>query len=323
VSRPAQGELALAPPRGAAGVRPAPGAGAGAEPDADWPNRAASELVEAAGLRWHVQRQGAGPSVLLVHGTGASTHSWRDLAPALAAHCHVVAMDLPGHAFTPALAGRAQSLEGMAAALGALLRRLRCEPTLVVGHSAGAAIAARLCLDGVIAPQHLVSLNGALLPFTGLAGHLFAPIAKVLASGDLAARLIAARARDPRAVQRLLAGTGSRIDPFGEALYRRLIQSPGHVAAVLRMMANWRLEALSEALPRLAPRLTLVAAGHDRAVPPAQAERVRALVPGARVRHLAGLGHLAHEEAPARLAALLLDVLRSRSGPGGEAEPCS
>jgi len=52
-------------------------------------------------------------------------------------------------------------------------------------------------------------------------------------------------------------------------------------------------------------------------------ERVRALVPGARVRHLAGLGHLAHEEAPARLAALLLDVLRSRSGPGGEAEPCS
>ncbi|MDU3043759.1 MAG: alpha/beta hydrolase, partial [Bradyrhizobium sp.] len=50
----------------------------------DWPNRAASRFVDAAGLRWHVQMMGEGPVALLAHGTGAATHSWRDLAPLLA-----------------------------------------------------------------------------------------------------------------------------------------------------------------------------------------------------------------------------------------------
>ena len=40
----------------------------------DWPNREASAFVEAAGIRWHVQRMGEGPPLLLLHGTGAATH---------------------------------------------------------------------------------------------------------------------------------------------------------------------------------------------------------------------------------------------------------
>jgi len=51
----------------------------------DWPNRAASRFVQASGLRWHVQVMGEGPTVLMLHGSGAATHSWRDLAPLLAA----------------------------------------------------------------------------------------------------------------------------------------------------------------------------------------------------------------------------------------------
>jgi magnesium chelatase accessory protein len=37
----------------------------------DWPNREASGFVEAAGSRWHVQKMGQGPPLLLIHGTGA------------------------------------------------------------------------------------------------------------------------------------------------------------------------------------------------------------------------------------------------------------
>lgn len=68
----------------------------------DWPNREHSRFVEAAGLRWHVQQMGRGPVLLLLHGTGASTHSWRALMPLLAAEFTVVAPDLPGHGFTSA-----------------------------------------------------------------------------------------------------------------------------------------------------------------------------------------------------------------------------
>ena len=52
----------------------------------DWPNSAASRFVAAGGLTWHVQDIGSGPVLLLVHGTGASTHSWRKLVARLQKH---------------------------------------------------------------------------------------------------------------------------------------------------------------------------------------------------------------------------------------------
>lgn len=277
-----------------------------------WPNRSASRFVIAGGLRWHVQVLGSGPVVLLVHGTGAATHSWRDLAPLLAEHFTVVAPDLPGHGFTEAPPAHRLSLPAMAAALGELLLALGLAPALAVGHSAGAAILARMCLDDRIAPVALVSLNGALLPLHGMQGHLFSPIAKLLATTSLAARLFAWRARDPAVIARLIDNTGSALDPAGVELYARLARNPGHVAAALGMMAHWNLRPLERELSALTPPLVLVAADRDRMVTPGHALRVRRLVPGATVVRLSDLGHLAHEERPAEVAALVLRLAREQ-----------
>ena len=273
----------------------------------DWPNRAASRFVRAAGLLWHVQVMGAGPVLLLVHGTGAATHSWRGLLPRLAGHFTVVAPDLPGHGFTETPATRRLSLPGMARALQGLLWTLGLGPALAVGHSAGAAILARMSLDGQVAPRGLVSLNGAFLPLEGAPGQVFSPLARLLVGLPLLPRLFAWRARDQGVVDRLLQGTGSTIDPEGAALYARLVRDPAHAAAALGMMANWDLRPLLRDLPRLAPALLLVVGANDRLIPPAQATRVRGLVPGATLISLPGLGHLAHEERPDETAALVLD----------------
>jgi len=278
---------------------------------AGWPHREATQFVEAAGLRWHVQRMGpaggAAPKLLLIHGTGASTHSWRGLAPLLAAQFDVLAVDLPGHGFSgmPA-ANRTMSLPGMASALGALLAALDFAPAVVVGHSAGAAIGARMCLDGSIAPEALVGINGAWLPLAGAAGRFFSPLAKLLALNPVVPRLFSWRAGEPAAVQRLIDGTGSKLDAEGIALYARLVRSPGHVAGALAMMANWDLTPLAAELPRLRPALLLIVGSNDLTLPPAQARRVAALVPSARTVTLPGLGHLAHEEQPQQVAHAIL-----------------
>ena len=107
----------------------------------DWPNRNASRFVLAGGLRWHVQIMGSGPTVLLLHGAGAATHSWRDVAPILASNFTVVAPDLPGHGFTDTPASRGLSLDGMASGVSRLMDVLDARPVMAVGHSAGAAIA--------------------------------------------------------------------------------------------------------------------------------------------------------------------------------------
>lgn len=276
----------------------------------DWPNRDASRFVEAAGIHWHVQEMGQGPTLLLLHGTGAATHSWRDLAPRLADTFTVVAPDLPGHGFTRTPDDSSLSLPGMAAAVRALLETLALRPVLVAGHSAGAAVLIRMTLDAMIAPHGIVSINGALMPFRGIAGQTFAPIARILAGTTLTARLFAWRAENKGLIRGILNSTGSAITPAGEELYGRLARNPGHVHAALAMMANWDLAPLTADLPRLAVPLLLVAGGRDGTVPPDESFQARDLVPGSRVVCLRTLGHLAHEEKPAEIAGLIEEFWR-------------
>jgi magnesium chelatase accessory protein len=255
----------------------------------DWPHRDASRFVSAGGLRWHVQTWQADtdltpprPRLLLLHGTGASTHSWRDLAPLLALHFDLIAPDLPGHGFSERLPASRQSLSGMAAALGALLQTLALPPQAVVGHSAGAALMLRMALDGHHSAEALIGLNAALMPFDQGLALLYAPAARLLAAQPLVARLAAWRARDPALVQRLIDATGSRLDTQGHHGYARLMRSPRHVAGVLAMMSDWNLGGLlvdlqldgHRALPRLKAPLHLLVAERDSTVPPAQAEAV-------------------------------------------------
>ncbi|HQT75635.1 MAG: alpha/beta hydrolase [Rhodospirillales bacterium 20-64-7] len=272
----------------------------------DWPNRAFSRFVTAGGLRWHVQVMGEGPVVLLIHGTGAATHSFRALAPMLAAHFTVVAPDLPGHGFTaePAHAS-GYSLPGVASGIAALLQTLGLRPVLAAGHSAGAAVAIRMTLDGSIAPATIVSLNGALLPFPGMTHDIFAPVARFLASSRLTAAAFSTFVGSRPSVERLLRSTGSHIDAEGVRYYGRLTANPGHVHGALALMANWDLRPLLRELPRLAARLILVVGRSDGMVPPAEAYRVRAAVPTAEIIALPGLGHLAHEERPEEIVRII------------------
>lgn len=290
----------------------------------DWPHREASRFVQAAGLRWHIQtfepppdrRDGPAPVALLIHGTGAATHSWRGVAPLLARHFNVLSLDLPGHGFTDMPAGGATSLQlslpGMAQAIAALLLALGLQPALVVGHSAGAAVGMRMCLDGLIAPQALVSLNGALLPLGGLAGQFFQPVARFMSAVPFVPQLFSWRAADPAVVQRLMDGTGSKLDAAGMALYSKLISNAGHAAGALAMMANWNLSDLSSDLPRLQAPLRLVVGANDKTISPRQAHRVLSLLstsacaPPPTLTTLPGLGHLAHEEQPELVAAVVL-----------------
>jgi magnesium chelatase accessory protein len=274
---------------------------------ADWPNRAASSFVESGGLVWHVQRLGSGPIALLLHGTGAATHSWRDVAPLLAQTFTVVAPDLPGHGFTRGATAAHLSLSGMATAVSDLLRTLAVQPTLAVGHSAGAAVATRMCLDGTIDPKLIVSINGALLPLQSFVFQFFSPLARMLSLNPLVPRVFAWTASDAKRVERLLRDTGSVIDGDGLKFYHRLFQSPGHAAGALGMMANWDLVPLERDLPRLKQRLALVVGNGDKSVPPDDAWRVKTKVSTARVEVLRDLGHLAHEEKPR----LVTDVILS------------
>jgi len=293
----------------------------------DWPNRQHSRFVLAHGYRWHVQVAGNGPVLLLLHGTGASTHSYRDLLEPLAKDFTVVIPDLPGHGFTANPPATSYTLPGMARAVQSLLTALHLTPDLVLGHSAGAAVLIRMALDHSIHPKAIISLNGALLPFRNSEGHWWSGLAKLMLMNPMVPRLFAWSAYDGERVAKLIQGTGSTIDHRGLELYRRLFRQPAHVGGALAMMANWDLRALRDLVANLDMPLILVAGENDTTVEPAVAETIAQRAPTATVRTLPGLGHLAHEERPDVALALIHEIAREHgvlpadrapAGPSGD-----
>jgi magnesium chelatase accessory protein len=121
--------------------------------------------------------------------------------------------------------------------------------------------------------------------------------------------MFAWRAGMAGAVAKLIEGTGSYIDPLGLKAYTALFSTTGHIAGALGMMSSWDLQPLLADLHRLPGPLTLIVGENDLAVTPDVADEVKAKVPHARKIALPGLGHLAHEEAPSQVAALVREAL--------------
>jgi magnesium chelatase accessory protein len=279
----------------------------------DWPNRDASRFVRAGGYEWHVQQMGDGPVCLLLHGTGAATHSWRDVMPLLAKHYTVVAMDLPGHGFTKG-SGKRPTLEGMATSATALLDEIGMSPGLIVGHSAGAAIGAQLMLDR----QWQIPLIGfapALMPFPGLAARIFPSLAKMLFTNPFVGIIFSRMAQAPGQAAKFLArSTGSKIDAAGEEYYTRLFSRSGHCDGAIRMMANWQLEPLRDRLAELRAPVLLAHPTNDSAIPKSAVLDAAALIPMCEMREMSGLGHLAHEEDPVQAARILIEFAKAKAG---------
>lgn len=280
----------------------------------NWPNREASRFVETPGLKWHVQIAGAGPALLLLHGTGAATHSWRDVLPALAKHFTVVAPDLPGHGFTSGRPRGGLALRGMAGALSELLGMLDVEPAVIVGHSAGAAIALQLASTrgGEVA---VVGLNPALMPFPGLAAKLFPSLARMLFINPFVPRMLAGIARIPGETGRFLRrATGSMIDARGIAAYDVLMGNSRHCGGAMEMMASWDLEGLSRDLSQFDHPVLLIHSSADAAIPLQSVQEAASRLPDCRLQVLPGLGHLAHEERPDLVADQILRFAHQQQG---------
>ncbi|MBK6921083.1 MAG: alpha/beta fold hydrolase [Deltaproteobacteria bacterium] len=271
-------------------------------------DRPHSRTVEVAANRWHLLEMGQGPVALLLHGAGASSHSCVPLMQRLAPAFTVLAPDLPGHARSSFAPSFDPTLPNVVAAMRELVRALGLQPQLLIGHSAGAAIATRLALDGVVSPSLLVGLAPALVPFRGLAAAVLPPAAALL-SGSRASALLAACFATSQRIDRVLRGTGSVLDPAGVESYRELVARPEHVAGVLSMMSRWSIDELYDDLSTLAIPCLLVAGRNDLAVPLSQVREAAARLRHARVAVVDDVGHLLHEEQPDRISALILEHL--------------
>ena len=262
-----------------------------------------SRFIEVDGLRVHYRDRGAGPALLLLHGSSSSLFTWEGWALELARDHRVVTVDLPGHGLTgPDARGRYRSVE-LAAFVDHFVAALGLAHFAIGGNSMGGGVAWRYALLHPERVDRLILVDAAGQPrqeprpfalriFSSPAlGHL----ARWISPRFLVARSVRDVYGDPGRV------TAARID-----LYEDLLLRAGNREATRRRLgatAHEDDDGLWARLGEIRTPTLILWGSRDRWILPKYAGRFAAAIAGSQLVMLDGLGHVPMEEDPARSVA--------------------
>jgi magnesium chelatase accessory protein len=276
----------------------------------DWPNRQHSRLISIGDLDWHVQLTGKGPVVLLLHGTGSSTHSWSDLIPLLESHTQVLVPDLPGHAFTQGAKLEDLKLDVIAHSLQQLIEQLGIEaPSIVVGHSAGAPLAIRFAVAATKQPKLVIALNPSFIPPPPVYTSFFGPLLGPITRSSTLSSLLASLSPSLGMVDKLLDSTNTILPEARRVYYRKLFERSDHVRGSMNFMAAADIEKVLSEANLYQGKLICVLGNQDAWIPVKPLEKIiQDHFPAVEVLKWEG-GHIMHELEPSRVAKLILEGL--------------
>lgn len=257
---------------------------------------------------WYFRSQGRGPVLLLLHGLGASSFSWRDNLGPLAGHFRVVAPDLPAHGCSPAPLHEDYRAASLSRGVMDFLDRQGIARAAVAGNSLGGGLALFLARNY---PQRITALI-LLAPAAAMTRipWIFAPL-RLPVLGLLAAACL-----------------GPWIIPWilHRVYYRRELITPAVVAGyaapyrglrrrlalrqVLRRLQIPPLAEMEDLLRNIRQPVSLIWGEEDRILPVDQAHWIKARLPQTRLHLLPAVGHAPQEEAPAAVNKIIIDFLR-------------
>ncbi len=262
------------------------------------------------GYRRAYRMAGSGPVLLMIHGIGDSSSTWRAVMPALARDHTVIAPDLLGHGASAKPRGD-YSVSGYANAMRDLLTVLDVDRVTVVGHSLGGGVAAQFAYEYPDRFERLVLMS------TGGISRTLSPLLRLATAPgvDLAMPLLAlppARVGG-RVIGEFLRffgqGLGIDIDEILDVL-GSLPDAPARQAIVrtLRASIDWHGQVITmldraylmEGVPTL-----LIWGAKDAIIPVAHARRAQACLPGSRLELFEDAAHFPHHTDPQRFSDLL------------------
>jgi pimeloyl-ACP methyl ester carboxylesterase len=273
-----------------------------------------SDFIDVKGQLVHLRDEGPRDDpipLLLLHGTGASLHTWDGFAAALKTHRRVIRIDLPAFGLTGPFAGQyaADDYRGDTYARFVLdfLDALRVQRATVAGNSLGGEVAWRAV---TLAPQRfdkliLIDATGyAFMPEDIPLGFRAArvPVVSHIAEYLLPRALVATSVRS-------VYGDPSRVSADLIDRYFELTLREGNRRALGLRLQQLEMGDHAARIKTITLPTLVLWGSRDRLVPPANAQRFADDIRGARLTLLDGLGHVPHEEDPARTVAAVAAFL--------------
>lgn len=257
-------------------------------------------VITVNGNRVAYRDEGAGTVLLLIHGLGANSSSWRDVLPKLSSRYRIIAADLPGHGQSDPLRG-AHSPAAFATWLRDLLEALNVPAVTVVGHSFGGGLAMQfahqhrdycrglvLLNSGGLGPEVNLALRIFSLPGTGFVLPLLASRPKANATGE--ASTVRQALSNRRNRQAMLHTLRCVIDRRGQKLC-----ALDHLAVLADLPAQ------------------IIFGASDKVIPVAHAYAAHRRLSGSRLHVIPGVGHSPQVQSPDTVAELV-DKFVSETG---------
>ncbi|BCS97196.1 hydrolase [Desulfoluna limicola] len=268
---------------------------------------------DISGHHIHWLEAGDGPPLVLVHGWTCSGFFWKPIIPRLKGTFRVLAPDLPGHGLSSK--GEASYLpEAQAHRLLEWLTTIGVDRFVLVGHSMGGEVAARMALSAPDRVQKLV-LAGAIgleeawerLPWYGRLS--LTPAARKVSNWFFTERAMARTNR--------LFMTGPGRPPYLECA-RDVVLTNTNTPHDLKALTYTTRDGLfqdflDQRLSELNLPVLCIWGKNDKVVPLEVGKRVARLLPHVRLVQVPGTGHMLPWEEPEVMTSEILEFAKPRS----------
>lgn len=261
----------------------------------------------------YAEEHGHGRPILLLHGLGASSYSWRHVIPALARNNRVIAVDLKGFGRSEKPFDLAYSPFDHANLIAAFIRKRGLKDFTLVGHSYGGAIALLVTLEfnrrEKSRIRDLVLMNAPAYnqPSTAFVSFLRMPVLPYAVLTLVPPELSAWLSLNPNEHENLsYKDVRSYARPYHDAAARHALISTS------RQIVPRDVDRLTARYPTIQQRTLVIWCDRDETVPIESGVRLARTLPNARLKVISGCAHAPQDERPGAVVDLFKRFL-SRS----------
>lgn len=271
-----------------------------------------STFVAVRGMQVHVRDEGPRDDpvpIVLLHGTGASLHTWEGWTRELTRERRVIRFDLPGFGLTGPSPDGIYTVESYVDTVLALADTLGVQRFVLAGNSLGGYVAWATTVLYPERVERLILVDAAGYPFQSQSVPLAfriarTPLLNVLMRDVLPRGVVERSLRD-------VYGDPTKVTSDLVDRYFDLATRAGNRAALVARFDQTKPDSLAERVPEIQVPTLILWGGKDRLIPLELGERFAHDIHDSRLVVFDALGHVPHEEDPARTVAAVLPFIRS------------
>lgn len=266
-------------------------------------------FIKVKGVRLHYIDKGEGETLLLVHGLGAYSYTWRYNIDPLSRHYRVIALDLKGFGFSEKPIGPGYSIDHHVDLVNQFLIEMGLKQVDYIGSSMGGEIALRLCLKQPSRIRRLVLIGSSgyrdklakhlrflgFLPYTFLVKQF---VRRKFLKYETLSKIVKEAYYQPHFISK------EEIDNYLYPVY-----SKGFEESYMTMLREFDFGKMKVQYSHISHPALILAGEKDQVIPYDHSLRLSKDLRNSQLITIKETGHFLHEEKPGQINELILKFL--------------